>query len=215
MIQAALEADVSPGRAAARRLAYATRGVIHRLIGSEAPEDVLNRIAVRVEAAADELGEYRQRELHEEFAEAAMSADPHAFFERSPLIGHGNPLAPPIELHIENGMVIGRATFGAAYEGPPGCVHGGYIAASFDDVLGLAQSMSGNGGMTGTLSIRYERPTPLLQPVTFEGELVGQERRKIFTKGVLKNPAGEVTARAEAVFISLDLETFLAKRDAR
>ena len=31
--------------------------------------------------------------------------------------------------------------FGAAYEGPPGSVHGGIIAAAFDEVLGMTQSL--------------------------------------------------------------------------
>ena len=26
--------------------------------------------------------------------------------------------------------IVGRARFGVAYEGPPGCVHGGYVAAA-------------------------------------------------------------------------------------
>ncbi len=65
--------------------------------------------------------------------------------------------------------VIGHANFGVAYEGPPGYVHGGIIAAAFDEVLGMAQSLTGNPGMTGTLSIRYRRPDPcLLTELVFE-----------------------------------------------
>ena len=39
--------------------------------------------------------------------------------------------------------------------------HGGYVAAAFDEVLGLAQDLGGQSGMTGTLTIKYRRPTPL------------------------------------------------------
>ena len=73
--------------------------------------------------------------------------------------------------------------FGAAYEGPPTCVHGGFVAAAFDEVLGLAQSLGGNPGMTGTLTVRYRKPTPLHTDLRFEATLDGQEGRKLFTSG--------------------------------
>ena len=65
------------------------------------------------------------------------------------MIGRANPLAPPIALELDDDRIVGRVTFGAAYEGPPGCVHGGYVAAAFDEVLGATQSLSGAPGMTG------------------------------------------------------------------
>ena len=54
--------------------------------------------------------------------------------------------------------MVGTATFGAAYEGPPGCVHGGFVAAAFDEVLGSTQSLSGEPGMTGRLTVNYRSP---------------------------------------------------------
>ncbi len=81
--------------------------------------------------------------------------------------------------------VEGRGTFGVAYEGPPGHVHGGFLAAAFDEVLGMAQSLTGNPGMTGTLTIRYRRPTPLLTELVFEAYVDRVEGRKIFTHGTL------------------------------
>ena len=84
----------------------------------------------------------------------------------------------------------------------------GYVAAAFDELLGLAQSLSGAPGMTGTLSVRYESPTPLHTPLRLTGRLVGVERRKIFTEGEIY--AGDtLTARAEGIFISLRPGAFL------
>ena len=45
----------------------------------------------------------------------------------------------------------GVVTFGDAYEGPPGCVHGGFIAASFDEMLGFVAGATGKPGMTARL----------------------------------------------------------------
>ena len=98
--------------------------------------------------------------------DALFSEDPEwaATFDHSPFIGLANPLSPPVELEYSGDRVIARVTFGAAYEGPPGCVHGGYVAATFDEVLGAAQSLSGDQGMTAHLEIDYRRPTPLGWP---------------------------------------------------
>jgi acyl-coenzyme A thioesterase PaaI-like protein len=94
-------------------------------------------------------------------------------------------------------------TFGSAYEGPPGSLHGGFVAATFDEVLGFVQSLGGNPGMTGTLTIRYRRPTPLHTELIIEGELVRIRGRKIFTEGRILAD-GVVTAEAEGLFISID-----------
>ncbi len=53
------------------------------------------------------------------------------------------------------------ACFDWAYEGPPTCVHGGVIAEVFDEVLGAANIVAGVRAMTGTLTVRYRKPTPL------------------------------------------------------
>ena len=124
-----------------------------------------------------------------------------------PVGGACNPIAPPVTFTVDGDLVVGEVTYGAAYEGPPGCVHGGMVAAAFDEVLGIAQSLSGRFGMTGTLSVRYRRPTPLHVPLRVVGRFDRSEGRKIFTSGHVE-AAGEVTATAEALFIALDEERF-------
>ena len=89
---------------------------------------------------------------------------------------------------------------GWQYEGPPGCVHGGFIAALFDEMMGLTQLKAKNPGMTGELKVRYQRPTPLAQPLQFEAQVDRSEGRKTFVTAVLKHQ-DTVTASCEAVFI--------------
>jgi acyl-coenzyme A thioesterase PaaI-like protein len=88
-------------------------------------------------------------------------------------------------------------------------VHGGFLAAAFDEVLGMAQSLTGNPGMTGTLTIRYRRPTPLLTELVFEAYVDRVEGRKIFTHGTL-SANGQLTAEAEGLFIAVGQERFAA-----
>src|SRR5690606_10199960 len=135
-------------------------------------------------------------------------------FDRSPVLGRANPVAPPLTLELHPDRIVATATFGTAYEGPPGCVHGGWIAASFDEVLGAAQSLSGTGGMTAFLHVDYRSPTPLPQSVRFEGALERREGRKVFTRGRLFH-GDRLCAEAQALFIAVDPERFAQMAEAR
>ena len=198
-----------------RRLASAMRLVIERLVPSNAPEEELRRAADALERYADALNAHPRLKHFHGYAESANAGDVGAFFDQSPMIGLANPLAPPITIGRSGPMTaIASVTFGAAYEGPPGCVHGGFVAAAFDEVLGYVQSLGGNPGMTARLTVHYRRPTPLHTELIFESELVRTEGRKIFCTGKVR-AAGELTAEAEGLFISVDHGRFLALLERR
>ncbi|MFI5316323.1 MAG: PaaI family thioesterase [Myxococcota bacterium] len=208
--------EVSGAWRAKRRLAAAMRVVISRLVATAAPEPELSAAADSLERYAERLATQPRPNRYEGWSETSPAGDVGGFFDHSPLIGLSNPLSPPIELRAEPDQrsVAGRAIFGSAYEGPPGCVHGGYVAAAFDEVLGFANALSGTPGMTGTLTVRYRRPTPLHTELRFEARYDRTEGRKIFTSGKLF--AGEsLCAEAEGLFISVGSERFRALFEER
>jgi len=213
-----------------RRLASAMRLVIERLIASDAPEEELRVTADRLEQYAEHLANHPRRKRYEGIAESAPAqaaeAGPGAelkllpgpgHFDFSPLIGRSNPLAPPIFVRVEGDRAFADVVFGSAYEGPPGSLHGGYVAAAFDEVLGFAQSLTGNPGMTGRLEVSYRSPTPLHTPLRFEGWVESVVGRKITTRCTLH--AGErLCAEATGLFISIKPGTFdklIAEREKR
>jgi acyl-coenzyme A thioesterase PaaI-like protein len=188
-----------------RRVAEAVRALVAELVAAEIPEDLLDETVGRLDELNRMLAAAPRRPPR--WAAPAPDGRRGAPSDWLPVGGASNPLAPPVTFRIEEGAVVGEVSYGPAYEGPPGCVHGGMLAAAFDEVLGIAQALSGQFGMTGTLSVRYLRPTPLLVPVRFEGRFERMERRKIFTVGHAE-VGGEVTATAEGVFIALDADRF-------
>jgi len=210
------DADITPRRAEMRRLADHARLLIERLAATDAPHDVLERATAHMEAAAAELADHGAKvRSYEGFAESANAGgDPHAHFDHSPIIGQANPIAPPLHIERYDDKVVARATFGSAYEGPPGAVHGGMVAAAFDEVLGMAQSLGGNPGMTGTLSVRYRKPTPLHRELRFEGTLDRVDGRKLFTSGRCFD-GDTVTAEAEGLFITVDFSKIAAMMEQR
>ena len=190
-------------RLAWHKLSAAMRKINEALMDMDAPEAALLAAAERAEAFAVSLEETRTGHSAWGFAEASVGGSPRMMLDRSPLIGLGNPVAPPLTFRQEGDHVEGTGTFGLQYEGPPGSVHGGFVAAAFDEVLGMAQSLTGRPGMTGTLTVRYRKPTPLHTDLRFVARVDRVEGRKIFASGELF--AGEtLCAEAEGIFISVD-----------
>jgi acyl-coenzyme A thioesterase PaaI-like protein len=196
---------VSPRRVELHRTGDALRRIVHRLHGSPAPAEELAEVATELERLAERLEVFPRGSIYEGFGESPLAGrDPHAFFDHSPMLGRANPLAPPIELWEEGGLMRGRVAFGSAYEGPPGCAHGGYVAAAFDEVLGSTQSLAGRPGMTGRLTVHYRSPTPLHTELRFESRVTQVSGRKTLTHGTL-HAGDRLCAEAEGLFIAIDL----------
>lgn len=118
------------------------------------------------------------------------------------VVGLRNPFAPP--LTIVQDKVKGGATseffLNALYEGPPGMVHGGVVALVLDQIFGEAAAAGGTPGMTGTLTLRYKKPTAL-GALTAEAWVASTAGIKTIVKGWLKDAEGDVTVEAEGLFI--------------
>ncbi len=116
------------------------------------------------------------------------------------VIGLRNPVAPPLAIHHEaNGLVWTDFVLGAAYEGPPGHVHGGVCAMVLDHVLGATAHKPGMPAYTGTLRIRFLRGTPLGR-LRAEARVDRVDGVKTFAVGHLSDTQG-VTVQADGVFI--------------
>ena len=132
---------------------------------------------------------------------ASAGGDDARLMERSGVTGRSNPLAPPMHLSFEDDLTRGWAVYNAAYEGPPGCLHGGFVAAAFDDLLGVAQTASGTAGYTGTFTVRMLRPTPLGKRIDYTAGVERVDGRKIWCWG--RSCVGDdLLAEAEIVFIT-------------
>ena len=219
-IEALAALELTPRRVEVRRLAQAMRDIIEALVSSTAETEDLASAADDLERLADALGALPGGQTYQGFAEAAIAgelpegAEGWAFFDHSPFIGLANPMSPPMHIAFEGDRVVCDVTFGSAYEGPPGCVHGGYVAGAFDELLGAAQSLSGTQGMTAHLGVDYRRPTPLHVPLRMEGWVDRREGRKIWAKATIVAD-GELRAEADALFIAFDPADFVRLLEAR
>jgi len=199
-----------------RRLATAMRPIITMTVAAELDDAALVEAADAMEAIAERLTDRagpRRTRNQPDLARAAQD-----FFPTSPIIGLSNPVAPPVRVAVVAGAdgrpeILGQANFGFAYEGPPTCVHGGVIAELLDEVMGAATIVSEHPGMTGTLTIRYRKPTPLNTDLRVEARFVGQDGRKLRIWGGVFH--GDVlTAEADGVFIEVRPRQMLSIAEA-
>ena len=201
------DSPFSTGDSPINRVAAAIRRINSMVVGQPLSDEALALAADELTATADTLSAVAETSKRPR-RQPNRSGHPSDFFPTSPMIGYANPIAPPVDVWAEAGEngqreIRGRVTFDYQYEGPPTCVHGGVIAALFDEFLGSANIIADKAGMTGTLTVRYRRPTPLLAPLDVVARFTGTERRKIFTWGGLYHD-GELTAEAEGIFIEVN-----------
>ncbi len=192
-------ADDDLGTSAAR-LADEMRRIIERLAVVRPPAEELQQAAEAAAAFADRLEGFPERTRSWEVSEAGLL--PRDFVAFSPVSGRSNPIAPPVNLSVvedpDGTHIEGDVCFGPAYEGPPGHVHGGLIAAMFDELLGFAQQ---GPGFTATLTIRYLRPTPLNRHLKLRAAVERVDGRKRTIRGSCEVD-GTVLAEAEGLFIA-------------
>lgn len=116
------------------------------------------------------------------------------------VVGVRNPAAPPLDvIHEGDGYVWSDFFLGPQYEGPPTLVHGGVTALILDQLLGEAAASGGKPGMTGTLTLRYRRGTPLGK-LRAEARIQRVEGIKTFVTGHIAE-GEDVCVEAEGVFI--------------
>jgi len=116
-------------------------------------------------------------------------------------IGLHNPIAPPLVVqHDAAGCVHADLHLGAGYEGPPGHVHGGMCALILDHILGATAHQPGKPAYTGTITVRYLRPTRL-GALRAEARVERIDGIKTYAVGHLRNSDG-VTVEGEGVFIT-------------
>jgi acyl-coenzyme A thioesterase PaaI-like protein len=103
--------------------------------------------------------------------------DRRVYVDHGDAIGEYNPCFPRYTLLVDDDGAHGTVEFPISYEGPPGIVHGGFLAVFFDCALQELNCALGLAGKTAELSLRFRRPAPLLTPLAFRIERVVDERR--------------------------------------
>jgi acyl-coenzyme A thioesterase PaaI-like protein len=177
-------------------LTEAVRELIDATVRTHADDDLILRARTAIEAVTHSLLSQQTRPPG-----VSYRIDGRPLPLGNAATGQCNPIAPPLVVHHDgDGRCWSEFVLGAAYEGPPGLVHGGVCALVLDHMLGEAASQGLTKPLfTGTITIKYLRGTPLTS-LRAEAFVERNEGFKAFARGYLSDAAG-VTAEAEGVFI--------------
>jgi acyl-coenzyme A thioesterase PaaI-like protein len=176
---------------------HAVRELVDATIRTEVDADDVRAAQVELEAIVERL---RKKQIDGAYGVRFRADGSRGRNWGNAVMGLRNAIAPPLDIRTDGaGKAWSDFHLGAAYEGPPGLVHGGVISLMLDQVLGHAVSTSGRPGMTGTLTIVYRQGTPL-GDLRVEAWVDREEGIKTWAKARMIGPEG-VTAEAEGVFL--------------
>jgi hypothetical protein len=192
--------DLSPEEVEAQRSLYgpfaqAIRELVDAGIRTTVPAEEVRRAQAGIEAITARL---RSSQLPGPYG-VRFRADGRGRAWGNAVVGLRNAVAPPLTVVPDDRGVRSDFHLGAAYEGPPGSVHGGVLALVLDQMLGEAAGAGGKPGMTATLTLTYRQRTPLgdLQASAWIDKAEGI---KTWARGEIAGPDG-VTVEAEGLFI--------------
>jgi acyl-coenzyme A thioesterase PaaI-like protein len=190
-------ADVARLRAIYEPLTESVRALIDATIRTEVGADTVATAKAEIDAATARLS---SEQIDGAFGVRYTTGGDRMPWG-NPVIGIRNPTAPPLKIERDaSGRVFTDFHLGAAFEGPPGHVHGGVAALVLDHILGEAASNGENPRFTGTITLRYLRTTRLGR-LHSEARIDRTEGVKTFAVGHLADEDG-ITVEAEGVFIT-------------
>lgn len=204
---------VSPARVAA---AAEARRLAHALVAADADDATFATVAARlaeVNAVLHAVPHLPRPVFDPERLERLREVpdDPDlsgidAMADRA-VAGPANPTSVDISPRMVPGGAEADVVFGPAFEGAPGRVHGGMVAAVFDDLLGAAMAGTRSIGFTGRLTVHYRAPVPVETEIAFALRTGEREGRKLHVHGDARL-GDRVLATADALMILVDADHF-------
>jgi acyl-coenzyme A thioesterase PaaI-like protein len=203
---------IGPARQSKRSLAAALRSLVADVVDRDLEQSVAEDLLAGVENLRERVvGSRRPRYYEQGMGESAKVS----FIDFSAISGLAHPFAIPMvidEALDQDGTpcIRARVRIGPAHEGPPHGVHGGVMAAIFDELLGHAQQVHKTLALTASLTVRYRSITPIDDELEFSAQVTHGTGRR--WNGRATCATGEkVTAEAEALFIAFDLNSIASR----
>lgn len=168
---------------AAVRLSAALRRLVDAATGSNASDELLDQVSGEVERLGALLSPHSEESR---YPQSQRLGGAEGMMISHPVIGPVNPFAPRVTMTPSGDELMGSVIYGAAYEGPPGFVHGGHISSGFDAILAMTAGIHGRGGVTKWLHVDFLKPTPLHVEVTYVGTIDERRERSTTVKAELR-----------------------------
>ncbi len=193
------------------RLGESLHGLINKVLAlGEVPEELEARIK-SFSDEADSLQASVAEHAHDDRFPRVMVSDEagkRPYYVKGGLIGDHHPFVPATTIEHADGITKGTVYFDVAYEGPPGCVHGGFVSFFFDQILGNHNMAHNIPAMTARLTVSYLKPTPLMTELSFEVRTENVDGRKVINRAWLA-AGGERVSECEGLFLMPAAENYM------
>jgi acyl-coenzyme A thioesterase PaaI-like protein len=106
---------------------------------------------------------------------------------------------------VEPGKIVADYSVPVRFEGYPGIVHGGIVAAMLDEVAGRS-FISGDPPrfmVTAKMTVRYRKPVPIDQPLQLVGYAKEDKGRVALAAGEIRDMEGNLLAEADVMLASI------------
>ncbi len=122
------------------------------------------------------------------------------------MCGKQNPIGLKMEWmnDKEEKLIKGIVVVPEHFNGYPGVVHGGIVAAILDETAGRSVLLSGDDDnlmVTLKLEVVYKLPTPTETELTAVGWATKMSKHRAFVEAELRLPDGTVTASCKAIVV--------------
>jgi hypothetical protein len=158
------------------RYAAIVRRISSLVLQMESPSDAVAELCSALERAETELAARAPTDPRPRIG-AKSDGPGRVYLDHSRDVGRYNPAFPLYTLQVEENEASGTVSFPILYEGPPGLVHGGFIALFFDLVIQHHNCALDMAGKTTRLDVAYSAPTPLQKELRFEIDRTVEDRR--------------------------------------
>jgi len=162
------------------RFAAIVRRVSSLVLQMEQPSAVVAELCATLEAAEARIAAEAPSDPTPRVGKAS-EGNGRVYLDHARDVGRFNPAFPLYTLEVDGSRASGTVSFPILYEGPPGLVHGGFLAVFFDQVIQHHNCDLDQAGKTTRLETRYLAPTPLLVELHFDIERRLEDGRIVST----------------------------------
>lgn len=188
-----------PALAQTEELARELRRLMAVGLALEHPSPELAEVVATLRGVTDRLEDLAPVAAPPRLAASGADGDRRVYLDHAFHIGAYNAAFPEYEIAVDGARATGTVRFPIVYEGPPGFVHGGFLAVLFDSVIQHHNCALGESGKTARLEVDYRRPVPLLTTLTFAIDR-HEEGRRIHSSAELAHD-GQTLAEARMVAV--------------
>jgi uncharacterized protein (TIGR00369 family) len=118
--------------------------------------------------------------------------------------GRENPIGLHLEFTKDGDKYVTAFTAGPEHQSYNGVVHGGILSTLLDEAMARYITEQDVKAVTARLDIRYRQATPIGQPLTIAGWVVGKKRNMYEMAGEIRLADGTVTAEGKGMIAVIE-----------